>query len=374
MQAHAGRRKLTTDFTWPETLNKTADALATAARSAASTTETTGHWPEQHTSISGPRGLVSGNLANEVRHCCTTSDIQSYYKTLHKWSTSQTDSLDSSGLKAAIPCLRPDSMRRYQKLHCGWLPINTRESRLDPDCPPGCSACSPTKLIPETVDHIFQCSHYTQRQLVSSRLAVLPVEFSALGTADSIITAISAGAQAWAEGCDNLPDSETGRLSQLAYEEQSELGWNLFFRGFWSASWRLAQESNLRADPGRKITDTSVKWSGKAQLWFISLFESVWVLRCADEHGADPKTELLIRSSKCKRAIRRLYDKGSELPHHESHPFRTNIADLLSAPVIDQELWITQTEAFLDNAFRRVRRLQITRPPAITDFFQRTNL
>lgn len=278
----------------------------------------------QDISITGPCSLVSGNLVNEVRHCCTASDIQSYYQTRHKWSTFSVDSLDSIGLKVAISSLCPNLARSYQKLCCGWLPVNYRESRVDPDHPPSCSACSPTKFIPKTVDHVFQCTSFTRRQLVSSRLATLPIKFSALGTANCI-TAISVGAQAWAEGRNippvntlNLPDTAAGRLSTLAYDKQSTLSWNIFFKGFWSASWHLAQEAHLRADPGQKITDTSARWSGKTQLWCISLFVSVWGLRCADEHGANPKTELLICSSRCERAIRCLYNKGSKFPHHES--------------------------------------------------------
>ncbi len=49
------------------------------------------------------------------------------------------------------------------------------------------------------------------------------------------------------------------------------------------------------------------------------------------------------------------------------------MADLLSASVIDQELWINQTEAFLVNAFRRIRTLSVTRQPVITDFFLRSS-
>jgi hypothetical protein len=379
VQAHASRRKQS-DFTWPETLNETADSLATEARLETTKNDDTRHWPEQHTSIIGPRGPVSGNLATEIRYCCTASDIQSYYKTRHKWTTTSVNLLDSIGLKSAISNLRPDSARRYQKLRCGWLPVNTRESRLDPDRLPGCSACSPTKIEPETVDHIFQCPSSSRKQLVGLRLTALPTEFAAMRTAECIASAILTGARAWADGIEtppveslDLPNTLTGRLTAQAYDEQSSLGWNTFFRGFWTESWRLAQEAHLTADPGRIPNDTSARWSGKAQLWFITLFETVWGLRCADEHGADPETELLIRSSKCEAAIRRLYEKGSELPHHESHPFQTDMADLLSASVIDQELWITQTEAFLVNAFRLIRKLSVTRQPVITDFFLRSS-
>ena len=214
--------------------------------------------------------------------------------------------------------------------------------------------------------------------MIGSRITALPIEFKKLNTADAIIKAITVGTQSWADDTDipqvealHLPNTAVGRLTAQAFAEQSLLGWNAFFRGFWTKSWRLAQEEHLRQIPSRKLHDTSERWSGEAQLWFISLFESIWGLRCADEHGADPETEILIRTTKCERAIRRLYEKGALLPHNESHPFRSDIADLLSQSVTNQELWITQTEAFLITAFRRVRKLAVSKQQAITAFFSR---
>jgi hypothetical protein len=53
-------------------------------------------------------------------------------------------------------------------------------------------------------------------------------------------------------------------------------------------------------------------------------------VRNAYEHGADLKTQRLIRLAKCERAIRRLCRAGDLLPHHERHPFRDPIEDVLS--------------------------------------------
>ena len=100
------------------------------------------------------------------------------------------------------------------------------------------------------------------------------------------------------------------------------------------------------------------------------MFDLLWGIRNADEHGADDETQRLIRISKCERAIRRLYDKGEELPYAERHPFRDALEDLLQQPVHAQELWIDKTEVYLRNAFQRAR----ARPwgqPAMTNFFHR---
>ena len=110
---------------------------------------------------------------------------------------------------------------------------------------------------------------------------------------------------------------------------------------------------------GRENYDTVERWAAKTQIWFYDLFEHICGLRNADEQGTDIDTQRLIRVSKCKQAIRRLYDKGENLPYAERHPFRAPIEDLLQQPVLNQELWITKTGDYLVKAFKQAR----ARPP-----------
>jgi hypothetical protein len=60
------------------------------------------------------------------------------------------------------------------------------------------------------------------------------------------------------------------------------------------------------------------------------MFDLALGMRNADEHGADLETQRLIRLAKCERAICRLYRTGDLLAHHEKHPFRDPIEDVLS--------------------------------------------
>jgi hypothetical protein len=63
--------------------------------------------------------------------------------------------VDLLGIKTALAKLSSDAQRRIQKLRCGWLPVNRRVSREDPDRLNGCTARSPSKMVEEAVDHIF---------------------------------------------------------------------------------------------------------------------------------------------------------------------------------------------------------------------------
>ena len=332
---------------------------------------------DQDISIVGPRGRICGRLASEIRYCCTAPDLFSYWQQRFGWTATQVQSIDIQGTAAASKGMRPDSARRIQKLRCGWLPVNSRESRCDPDRLSGCSACSPSDLVPETVDHLFQCSSTARRRAVLDRFSSFYSHFRSMKTSKPLIAAMQTGAIAWVEGRStpcvdtlDLPASPLGELIRKAYVEQTSLGWNVLFRGFWVTTWRLAQEEQFSMYRSRELQDTGERWSARAQTWFFDMFDLLWGLRNADEHGADDDTQRLIRVSKCERAIRRLYDKGEDLPYAERHPFRDDIEDLLHQPVHAQELWIDKTEAYLRKAFQRAR----ARPrgqPAITNFFTR---
>ena len=271
-------------------------------------------------------------------------------------------SLDTLGTAAAVPKLRPAAVRNIQKLRCGWLPVNDRESRSDPDRLAGCSACSSNNLVPETVDHVFLCDNTARRRVILDKFSSFHSFFREMKTAARLISAIKIGAVAWIEGKEippvdtlNLPDSRLGQLIRQAYMEQSDLGWNALFRGFWSSSWRLAQEEEFKKLLCKEMQDTGERWACRAQLWFFDLFEATWSLRNEQEHGKDAETQRLVRRTKCERAIRRLFLRGADLDNSEKHPFRDPIEVLLTKPTADLELWVTKTEAYLQKAIKRAK-------------------
>jgi ribonuclease HI len=382
VKGHASRRKRPENFTDAEKLNEAADEMATSARSTPKLVTHT-HWPEQQISLIGPYGRVSGRIPTDVRYCCTAADLLSYWQQRYGWTMTQARLVDNIGTAAASRRTGTGSAkaRRIQKLRCGWLPVNDRESRSDPDRAPGCSACSRNNnLVTETVDHLFQCESTERRRAILDRFTAFQEKFREYKTAYVIIGALMTGSIAWIEGRPIpdaatllLPETTLGHLVAQAYREQNEIGWNVLFRGFWTSTWRLAQEEALRTMRGRERQDTGEQWAAKAQIWYYDLFDLIWGLRNADEHGADVDTQRLIRISKCERAIRRLYDKGEDLPYAERHPFRDPIEDLLQQPVLNQELWISKTGDFLVKASKRAR----ARPPgqpAITTYFTQLHL
>jgi hypothetical protein len=110
--------------------------------------------------------------------------------------------------------------------------------------------------------------------------------FRSWKTSTLVINALRSGAWAWIEGNPtpdvetlNLPDSLLGQLVHKAYVEQTSLGWNLLFRGFWTISWRTAQDYEFSNNiTNRGFTDNGASWAGRAQTWMFDLFELVWVI------------------------------------------------------------------------------------------------
>ena len=375
VRGHASKRKQRHQFTRAETLNDAADVLASLARSSPAD-GVDGLWPEQVVSLVSSHGRMGGRLSHDIRYCCTAPDMLSYWQDRYEWTKIQVEKVDIMSTKAAVSRLRGAAARRIQKLRCGWLPVNSRESRIDPDRLDGCSSCSTVNLIPETVDHVFQCNAIGRKKALRDRLATLHYDFRKWKTSELLIQALTLGATAWAEGNEipsvlslHLPDTVLGRLIARAYVDQTSLGWHVLFRGFWANSWRHAQEHQFSISRGRERQDTGDRWARQVQSWFIKLFELLWGLRNEHEHGAEPETQRLIRLAKCERAIRRLYHKGEELPYCERTPFRDPIEVLLQCSVPDQELWISKTEGYLPRALKRVRRRARDNQRAITAYF-----
>jgi hypothetical protein len=147
-------------------------------------------------------------------------------------------------------------------------------------------------------------------------------------------------------------------LVRKAYVEQTSLGWNLRFRGFWSISWRKAQDFEFSTSPyHRGHTDNGESWACRAQVWMFDLFDLPWGMRNANEHGADLQTQRL-----CERAIRRLYHAGDLLP------FRDPIDDVFSKSLCKQERWVTLTEEYLPGAAKRVKDQQQTGQRSLTAY------
>ena len=380
-------RRLTAgkSLTWAETLNEASDALATGGRDILATHPYI-YWPEQQVALLGIDGEFDGRLDHDIRYHCTAPDVLSYWKNWYGWSDSVVHSIEVKGTARALKKLPAAVATKVSKLRCGWLPVNDRVARQDVDKIPGCSACSSVGLTPETVDHLFLCPSPSRVSFLTKKCAALNSKLSSLHTSKYIRRLLNIGMMAWVQGKGtpalsefHLPDSTLGRLVACAYQEQSEIGWNLAFRGFFSHSWRAAQEiylaheSSRGEEPCRYARDGTM-WMASLVSWIFDTFTEVWTMRNLIEFGADPEEQRRKRLALCERAIRRLYSVGSSLPVNEGYPFKLDIPSLLSKRLDVQEQWITNTERFLPGALKRVAERKLNGQQTLTAFFSRKNL
>jgi len=373
VKGHASKRKEPHEFTWAETLNEAADHLATAARDSPHLSDDdTYHWPEQQVSVRGSLGQLRGELAKEMRYCCTYRDLETYYQSRYEWSDATFAYVDVDATKGAMAKSDESSKQRIQKLRCGWLPTNSRLRLIQSECEdilPHCSACAPE--AEETIDHVLQCPSNERRNATTTQFIALRDQLSDWNTSKHVTRAMLHGATSWLRGEDtppvgtlNLPECETGTLVKRAYLEQTVLGWRTFFRGFWSSQWGKAQGAHISAqkksdqhEHGATSRLTGDTWAAKAQHWFFSFFETIWKIRNRQEHGDDNATQRRISLEKCERTIREMYAQNNKLPRGESHAFRDDINTLLQATLADQEQWIALTRPILMKALRRVATL-----------------
>ena len=286
-------------------------------------------------------------------------------------------SVELEGTAQAMRRLPVAATARICKLRCGWLPVNERESMIDPDRKPGCSACSTVGLNPETIDHMFECQSTSRVALIENKFASFNATMQSLGTCKYIRRTLRFGLLYWVKGnvpleiADfALPDSPLGLLVARAYTEQSLIGWNMAFRGFLSQSWKTAQELHFSQDLSRG-TVNGTTWVATIVSWLFELFAEVWAQRNLDEFGVDLEDQRKKKLVLCERAIRRLHAVGQTLPDSERFPFRTDIETLLSKRLPIQERWISSTERFLPGALKRVAARAASGQRSITEFFKR---
>jgi hypothetical protein len=114
-----------------------------------------------------------------------------------------------------------------------------------------------------------------------------------------------------------MSDDAVGQSICRAYSEWTGLRWNVFIHGFWTKSWREAQDAYWTSSGRPDVFSTGKSWSGKAQGWFFEFASFVWDLRNATEHGDDIHAQRQIWLAHCECTIRHLYARSSELPDGE---------------------------------------------------------
>ena len=113
VRGHASRTKARTELKWEEILNEAADELANEARHCAVAFEDD-NWPKQEISVIGPHERMCGRSAIEIRYCCTSGDLLSYWRIRYEWSAREVKYVDTLAMKATLEGL--DFEAKYRRV------------------------------------------------------------------------------------------------------------------------------------------------------------------------------------------------------------------------------------------------------------------
>jgi hypothetical protein len=324
---------------------------------------------------------MCGRLQEDICFCCSAPTLLSYWTERCSWKDNTHHLFDQSGADRAISRLDSANLTRVQKLRCGWLPVNRRLSREDPDRMAGCAACRPVDSVDKTVDHVLQCLSPVRRGLLTERLSSFTATLREWKTAPIICQILSAAAHHWIltpwdDFEFHVPDDTPSRQLVLsAIKAQAEIGWGLMFRGFLSSDWRRIQDAFFAQRTGISgKLDTGQHCARQLVSWYFETFHIAWFQRNLDEHGSNKFGQHVILKARIARTIRRLYAIGESFPDHERHPIcKDSIETILDATLHLQELWIARSEAYILRARKRIQTSKGSNRRSLTEFFLQSN-
>ena len=173
-----------------------------------------------------------------------------------------------------------------------------------------CPCCQQTL---ETNSHIFRCMSTVASGHRDQELGKFQEYLSKQELPLPIKNCIVAGMLGWLQSDEENPKLHaptrgnlmpTEQMATQAFSDQNDIGWEGFFRGFLSKSWRKAI---LFASPVRDEDATELKLRGLIkQLHLFSL--SVWECRNKVIHGDTRETSRAIRSALIREKASKAYD------------------------------------------------------------------
>ena len=244
-------------------------------------------------------------------------------------------------------------LRHKRKPNC-LTQDDIKRVRTEGLCPMGCGNL-------ESNMHYLHCSKRTASKLRQSSLKQLRKHLKEMNTAPLITKHIVDNINHW---CNNtIPPHEHTFIgvskafkSNLvtALEEQEELGWDKFIRGFISKSWGLAQESWYIQENDISHKHTNDRWSLHLQRGIQTFWFASWDQRNKHIHGGPTQRDNKQRRHRLRARVRALYQKSRHnLPFWETPLFSTPLFIQLRRGNEQLSLWIKRCEMTLANYRQR---------------------
>jgi hypothetical protein len=272
-------------------LNVTADSLATDSLSLSVQNKEIA-LPNQQVSLYIQNKLVTSNFSQHLRDAFLSGPAREHIKNMNGWSDQEFNMVWWEPAGKALDKYSGNPQLMLQKYLNNRLPTNKRENRYYKYIDSGCHVCHQE----ETQDHILQCAHCearatSRRQFLIDNANFLQQTFLGADT----IRVINSCIQAWLVK-DEVPSVQVLGIEEneclvRAYNEQTTLRWNNWFKGRVSTQWREVYMNDIHerishASNGPRILDAEA-WAIKLIVRTLDFVRQNWQIRNDGEHGTN---------------------------------------------------------------------------------------
>jgi hypothetical protein len=222
--------------------------------------------------------------------------------------------------------------------------------------------CPLCRLSPETINHVFCCSH---QEAIDARLKqqeALWKQLSSINTPPLVLLHLQQGIQGHLDGSIRLANMSTVSsqtssspstssstaldpalaLVLSASAQQSELGWDQLLRGRLSALWGGAVVHTLLAQ--HQWTYKRI-WAAKAVKAFLDYSLSLWKHRCALVHGRTLEESKSLTLQRLTLKVTEAYQIYQEDPHiipqRDRHIFSVSLEQRLRQDIDSLECFLS---------------------------------
>jgi hypothetical protein len=170
---------------------------------------------------------VSSNHAIHLRESYLSIPVRAHINNMNNWNNEQFDLVWWDAHEKALSKFSNNPLLLLKKYLDNRLPTNRRENKYHKYIAEGCYLCKEA----ETQAHILQCKFCEQRT-TARRQFIIDIKSFMNQTYLSIdtIQVISSCLFAWLNQ-EEIPTVEYNEMLLRAYKEQTELGWENWFKG-----------------------------------------------------------------------------------------------------------------------------------------------
>jgi hypothetical protein len=228
-------------------------------------------FPTMRVILESKDGIISGSIKQAIRFAVLTPPLRHYLRNKY-WSSKLLDAIWWTITGQTLQRFQIQDKFRIIKFNFHKLYTRSIEHKIHPSVSPLCPLCS---TIDETNDHLMwcRCLRQEQQQLMDE----LHTQLQRLLPNSPIHECFLEGLKSWIH--QTSPPlvknfySDASEFLEEAYAEQTEIGWDHFFRGRWSIKWAalynhscpLTKHTPSAETWGRTITETM--WKGLLSIW-----------------------------------------------------------------------------------------------------------